>query len=55
MLDQAALKGAYTELTQLKLGQEEFYDTYPIPYRNRFDVVTASGLMNNNYMDENIL
>jgi hypothetical protein len=29
-------------------------NSIPLKYRNRFDIVTAGGLINNNYMDETL-
>ena len=42
MLDVAAKKDAYYELKDLFLGQPE---TFPEEYRNRFDAITASGIL----------
>jgi predicted TPR repeat methyltransferase len=51
MLEQANLKGAYNKLIHLKLNQEDHVTSMPIDQRNKYDFVTAAGLINNNYMD----
>ena len=54
MLEQAAAKNVYKQLEQIRLGQEEFQETFPIAHRKRYDFVTAAGLVINNYMDERL-
>jgi len=54
MLDIAKEKNIYTSLRQLELGQEDFYAEFPALWRAKFDFVTASGLINNNHLDEKI-
>lgn len=55
MLEKAQEKGIYKTLDQLELGQEEFLETFPYPYRNKFDFVTCAGFLNNNQMDGGVL
>jgi len=54
MLDLASEKKAYIELGQHVLGQKDYLETFPIPHKNKYDFVTAAGLICNNYMDEHI-
>lgn len=55
MLEKAQEKNAYKTLDQLELGQEDFLETFPYPYRNKFDFVTCAGFLNNNQMDSAIV
>lgn len=48
MLSLAEEKKVYTKLDQLTLGVAE---TFPNYYKNQFDIVTCSGLINNNHLD----
>lgn len=48
MLAEAENKGCYKSLTQLTLGNAE---SFPMWLKNQFDVVTCSGLINNNHLD----
>jgi len=54
MLKKADEKDVYKSLDQLELGQEEFLETFPYPYRQKFDFVTCAGFLNNNGMDERL-
>jgi predicted TPR repeat methyltransferase len=54
MLGQAKQKECYKRLEQLKLGQQDFVNTFPSEHRNKYDFVVAAGLINNNYLDEKI-
>ena len=54
MLNIAENKKAYTDLFKVKLGQDEFYKTFPPLLRNRFDFATCTGFINGNHMDEKI-
>lgn len=54
MIEQARKKECYKAFNQLELGQEEFQQTFPPLWKNRFDVVTCAGLIDNNHMDEKI-
>lgn len=49
MLEEASQKGVYSELTEHTLGEDP--NTLPAQYKNKFDYVVASGLINNNHMD----
>ena len=51
MLDKAQIKGSYTELKELFLGKP---DTFPQELRNRFDVITASGILAEGHLDNNV-
>lgn len=48
MLEEAAVKGVYKELTEHELCKP---DDFPEKYKNQFDFVTCSGIINNNHMD----
>lgn len=54
MLEIAEDKNIYKSLDQVELGQEDFIETFPIPYKNKFDFVTCAGFINNNQIDEKI-
>lgn len=54
MLNQAKEKQAYVDLKKVNLGQEDFYNTFPPLLRGQFDVVTCTGLISGNAMDEKI-
>lgn len=51
MLEKAKEKEAYTELRELFLGRP---DTFPEDLRNRFDVITASGILAENHLDNRL-
>lgn len=51
MLEKARAKGAYTELHELFLGSPE---TYPQEFHNRFDAVTASGILAEGHLDNKV-
>jgi len=51
MLERAAEKSAYTELKELFLGLP---DTFPREYHNRFEVVTGSGILADNHLDNKV-
>lgn len=51
MLEKAEVKGSYTELDELFLGQPE---TFPAKYHNRFDVITASGILAEGHLDNKV-
>ena len=48
MLDKAGEKKAYRDLDELFLGVPE---TFPAKYHNKYDVVTASGILADNHLD----
>jgi len=48
MLDKAQEKGSYTELIELFLGRPE---SFPQTLHNRFDVITASGILAEGHLD----
>lgn len=54
MLDIAITKGAYKSLEKLELCQNDHIGTMPTHLRNKFDFLTASGFINNNYLNEKI-
>jgi predicted TPR repeat methyltransferase len=51
MLDKAREKQSYSELTELFLGKPE---TFPAEYHNRFDAVTAAGILAEGHLDNNV-
>jgi len=51
MLDKAAEKQAYSELKELFLGKP---DTFPKEYHNRFDAITAAGILAEGHLDNNV-
>jgi predicted TPR repeat methyltransferase len=51
MLDKAKEKDAYSELTELFLGIPE---TFPAEYHNRFDAVTAAGILAEGHLDNKV-
>lgn len=51
MLDKAAKKESYTELHELFLGKP---DTFPAEFRNRFDAITAAGILAEGHLDNNV-
>lgn len=51
MLDRAAEKNSYTELKELFLGLP---DTFPREYHNRFEAITASGILADNHLDTKV-
>merc|ERR1711981_528296 len=48
MLDEASKKGVYKQLDEHTLGNPE---EFPEKFKNQFDFVTCSGMINNNHMD----
>lgn len=54
MLNEALTKDAYKELSQTVLGQKNFYESFPVECKNKYDFVTAAGLINNHHFDEHI-
>lgn len=51
MLERAKEKEAYTELEELFLGTPE---TFPTKYHNRFDAITAAGILAEGHLDNNV-
>jgi predicted TPR repeat methyltransferase len=51
MLEKAREKNAYTELVELFLGKPE---TFPENLRDRFTVITASGILAEGHLDNNV-
>ena len=51
MLDKAAEKRVYNELIELFLGKPE---TYPESLKNRFDAITASGILAEGHLDSSV-
>lgn len=51
MLDRAAEKNSYTELKELFLGLP---DTYPRELHDRFDAITASGILAEGHLDNKV-
>jgi len=45
------MKGSYTELIELFLGKP---DTFPETLQNRFDVITASGILAEGHLDNQV-
>jgi SAM-dependent methyltransferase len=54
MLDIASTKDVYRSLDQVELGQEDFIETFPIPYKAKFDFITCAGFLNNNQVADEI-
>jgi len=48
MLEKAKVKNSYTELVELFLGRPE---SFPAELHNRFDVITASGILAEGHLD----
>jgi predicted TPR repeat methyltransferase len=48
MLEKAKEKNCYRDLDELFLGVPE---TFPLKYHNKYDVVTASGILADNHLD----
>lgn len=48
MLEECSNKGVYKELFEQELGNAE---EFPNNFKNKFDIVTCAGLINNNHMD----
>ena len=55
MLKIADEKKLYLALTQLQLGGEDFLETFPNHLKNKFDFVTAGGLIEASNYDDKIL
>ena len=51
MLEKAQDKGAYKELAELFLGRP---DTFPEAYKNRFQAITASGILAEGHLDNRV-
>ena len=51
MLEKAKLKESYSELKELFLGLP---DTFPEEYRNRFDAITAAGILAEGHLDNKV-
>ena len=51
MLEKAKEKNAYENLQELFLGQP---DTFPMGLRERFDAVTAAGILAEGHLDNNV-
>lgn len=51
MLEKARAKESYTELHELFLGKPE---TFPKEYHNRFNAVTAAGILAEGHLDNNV-
>ena len=51
MLERAREKNSYTELHELFLGSP---DTFPENLHNRFDVITASGILAEGHLDNKV-
>jgi len=51
MIEKARSKGSYTELEELFLGNPE---TFPSNLHNRFDIITASGILAEGHLDNKV-
>jgi SAM-dependent methyltransferase len=51
MLDKAQIKGSYTDLEELFLGLP---DTFPQKFHNKFDIITASGILAEGHLDNKV-
>ena len=51
MLEKAAVKGSYSDLKELFLGLP---DTFPADLHNRFEAVTASGILAEGHLDNKV-
>ena len=51
MIEKATVKGSYTELHELFLGSP---DTFPAEFHNRFEVITASGILAEGHLDNKV-
>lgn len=51
MLDKAREKDSYSELKELFLGLP---DTFPAEYHNRFDAITAAGILAEGHLDNKV-
>jgi len=54
MLQIADEKKVYKALTQHTLGGKDYLETFPNQLKNKFDFVTAGGLVEANHYDENL-
>ena len=54
MLEIAQKKGVYSTLQNILLGGEDYVQELPINFRNKFDFVTASGLIDVGVQDEEL-
>jgi predicted TPR repeat methyltransferase len=51
MLEKASTKNSYSELKELFLGVPE---TFPVELHNRFDAITASGILAEGHLDNKV-
>jgi predicted TPR repeat methyltransferase len=51
MIEKAKEKGSYEDLKELFLGKP---DTFPEELRNRFDAITAAGILAEGHLDNNV-
>ena len=51
MLDKAQIKGSYSDLEELFLGLP---DTFPQKYHNKFEYITASGILAEGHLDNKV-
>ena len=51
MIEKAKTKNVYTDIQELFLGRP---DTFPDSLRNRFDVITASGILAEGHLDNRV-
>jgi predicted TPR repeat methyltransferase len=51
MLDKARVKGSYSDLEELFLGLP---DTFPQKFHNKFDIITASGILAEGHLDNKV-
>ena len=51
MLSRAVEKDAYNELEELFLGQP---DTFPAKHHDRYNIITASGILADNHLDTSV-
>lgn len=54
MLEIAQQKDVYKALTQHKLGGNEYLENFPNQLKNKFDFVTAGGLIEAQNFDANV-
>ena len=54
MLNMAKDKAVYDNLERFTLCTEDFYDSFPYHLRNKFEFVTAAGLLKSNHLDDKI-
>jgi predicted TPR repeat methyltransferase len=51
MLEKAREKNSYSDLEELFLGKPE---TFPAKYHNRFEAITAAGILAEGHLDNNV-